>query len=190
MTTDDYVALITSEHRQQPNFQASVRAMVQGFADGTDLLRVLIAKYHVDTAVGEQLDTVGMWVGVSRRVPIPLTDVYFTWDGTVATGWGQGQWKGLFDPGTGIVELGDEDFRLVIKAKIASNMWDGTVEQMMDILEFLLGFANVSIRDNQDMTYRVLYNESNLSAVQKALLLNDMLVLRPAGMTAIYQAII
>src|SRR3954469_23823422 len=126
MTTDDYVALLTSEHREQPNFQAAVRAMVQGFADGLDTLHAMLDKYNLDTAVGDQLDTIGLWVGVTRRVPVPITNVYFTWSGTVATGWSSGQWKGLFDPGTGLVMLGDSDFRLLVRAKIAANMWDGT----------------------------------------------------------------
>lgn len=187
MTTDTYVNLLTSEHRSQPNFQASVRAMVQGFSDATDALHAFIDKYNIDTATGDQLDTLGLWVGVTRRIPIPLADVYFTWGGTVATGWGQGQWKGPFDPGTGLVSLGDSDFRLLIKAKIAANMFDGTMEQMLGILEYLFGAPNIGLLDNQNMTYRINYNTTRLSAVQQALLTNDLLVLRPAGLTAIYQ---
>jgi hypothetical protein len=185
-TDDFYVALLTSEHRSQPNFQAAVRALVKGFADGTDILRGMIEKYNIDTAVGDQLDTIGLWVGVTRRVPIPLTDLYFTWDGTVATGWGQGQWKGPFDPGVGLVELGDSDFRLLIKAKIAANMYDGTIEQMLFILEYLFGAENIGLLDNMNMTYRINYNTARLSSVQQALLVNDLLMLRPAGISVIY----
>lgn len=189
MTTDDYVALLTSEHRQQPNFQAVVRAMVQGIADGIDTLKGMLDKFNLDTAIGNQLDTIGLWVGVTRRIPVALAGVYFTWSGTVATGWGQGQWKGPFDPGTGLVSLGDSDFRLLIRAKIAANMWDGTGEQMEAILDLLFGPTNVEFFDNQNMTYRILYNTTHLSAVQQALLTNDLLLLRPAGMSVIYQPI-
>lgn len=187
MTTDDYVALLTSEHRSQPNYQASVRAMVQGFADGIDQLHALLALYDLDTATGDQLDTIGLWVGVTRRVPVALTGKYFTWSGTVATGWNQGQWKGPFDPGTGIISLGDSDFRLLIQAKIEANMWDGTAEEMDRILDLLFGAVNVSFRDNVDGTFKIRYSLTALSAVQQALLTSDLLALRPAGIEIIYE---
>lgn len=187
MPTDEYVALLTSEHRSQPNFQAAVRVMVQGFADGRDLLRTLLGKYALDTAVGDQLDTIGLWVGVTRRVPVPLVNLYFTWGGTVATGWNQGQWKGPFDPGTGIVSLGDEDFRILIRAKIEANMWDGTAEEMDAILDLLFGAVNVSFRDNSDGTFKIRYSLTALNAVQQALLTSDLLALRPAGIEVIYE---
>jgi Protein of unknown function (DUF2612) len=188
MRTDDYVALVTSEHRGAILFQAVVRAMTQGLADGTDALKALLGLYDLDFAIGDQLDTIGLWVGITRRVPVPITDVYFTWDGTVATGWGQGQWKGPFDPGTGIVELGDSDFRLMIRAKIAANMWDGSAQQLSEILVNLFGTAgNVTFIDNQNGTYRINYDTQELSAVQQALLINDFLLLRPAGISVTYQ---
>jgi hypothetical protein len=187
MTTDDYVALLTSEHRSQPNFEATVRTMTQGFADSIDMLRGLLAQFDLDVAVGDQLDTIGLWVGVTRRVPVPIADVFFTWDGTVATGWKRGQWKGLFDPAEGIVSLSDSDFRLFIRAKIAVNAWNGTAEQMADILAFLFGEGAVVMRDNQDMTIRVIYDDSALSSVQAALLTNDLLLLRPAGVLVTYE---
>lgn len=179
--TDDYVALITSEHRGAPRFEAAVRALTQGFADATDAVLDMLAKHDLDIAVGDQLDTIGLWVGVTRRVPVPLVGVFFTWADTVATGWSSGQWKGPYDPGTGVVMLGDSDFRLLIRAKIGANMWDGTSEQMDQILSILFLPTNVWHYDMQNMTLRIQYKVSALSAVQQALLTGNILTLKPAG---------
>lgn len=179
--------VVTSEHRGAPRFDASLRALIGGIAEAADLGRTLAALHDLDAAVGDQLDTVGLWVGVTRRVPIPLAGMFFTWSGTVDTGWARGQWKGPTDPGTGIVELSDADFRLFIRAKIAANSWDSSMQQIKDILDFLFPFA-VSMRDNQDGTARIIYNTARMSAVQQALLTGDLLALRPAGITYIYQA--
>jgi len=79
----DYLALITSEHNQKPNFVAVVSAFVQGFADETATISSIIGLYDLDTAVGSQLDTIGLWVGQSRDLLEPISGVYFSFD-TVA----------------------------------------------------------------------------------------------------------
>jgi hypothetical protein len=187
-STDDYIALVTSEHRGKALFEAAVRAFVQGFVDNNNAVFGMLAAYDLDTAVGDQLDTIALWVGVVRRVPVPITNVYLTWSGTVQTGWGQGVWKGPFDPGTGLVSLGDADLRLLIRAKIAANMWDGTSEQLDAILEILFGPTAVKHYDLQDGTYRITYSQSALSGVQQALLINNFLLLKPAGVGIVYVA--
>lgn len=191
MTTDTYVALLTSEHRSQPLYAAAVRAMVQGFSDGYDTLQALLDLYNIDYAVGDQLDTIARWVGVIRAVPVPLTNVYFTWGGTVQTGWGVGVWKGPTDPGTGIVTLGDSDFRTLIRAKIMANSWDGSADGLRDIFTALFG-TGVSFVDTQNQSYNVKYKTTGLdalSAVMQTLLINDFLAVRPSGISVTYTAI-
>lgn len=188
-STDDYAALITSEHRGMPRFEAAIRTLTQGFADAAAVARDMLAKHDLDIAAGDQLDTLGLWVGVTRRVPVPLTGYYFTWADTVATGWSSGQWKGPFDPGSGIVLLGDSDFRLLIRAKIAANMWDGTNEELDQILSILFNPTNVWHYDIQNMQLRITYKQAQLSAVQKALLTGDVLAIKPAGVKIVYVAV-
>lgn len=188
MPTDAYIALITSEHRGQPLFAAAVRTMVQGFSDGYDTLSGLLDQYDLDRATGDQLDTIGLWVGVVRAVPVPLVNVYFTWSGTVQTGWSVGQWKGPTDPGTGVVSLGDTDFRLLVRAKIMANMWDGSADGLRDIFNALFG-TGVTIVDNQDLSYTVKYQTTGinaLSSVMQTLLTHDFLAVRPAGISVVY----
>jgi hypothetical protein len=74
-----YQNLVTSEHKDKPNFMAMIAATVQGSVDLQNILPVWPSLFDVYTAVGDQLDKLGEWIGVKRNIPIPLTGVYFTW---------------------------------------------------------------------------------------------------------------
>jgi len=122
----DYTALITSEHRDKPRFMGTVGALVQPIVDQMNVLQSMPAKFDLDNSVGVQLDDVGLWVGVSRKIRTPLTGIYFSFD-IAGLGFDQGTWKGPFDPDTGLTVLDDDTYRLVIRAKIGANHWDGTL---------------------------------------------------------------
>lgn len=147
----DYSGLITSEHNQRPKFMAVVEALAQPMVDLQNVLGSMPGEFDLDSAVGAQLDAVGEWVGISRVVNTPLTGVYFSFD-TAGLGFDQGVWKGPFDPDTGLTRLDDETYRLVLRAKIGANHWDGTLESSKAILNaiFSVGDAPVSIHANAE----------------------------------------
>lgn len=202
-----YTALITSEHNQQPNFMASLTAVLQPFADLIQVLGSIQPLYDVDEAVGVQLDTVGLWVGQSRDLTAPLANVYFSW-GTPGLGWGEGTWKGPFDPTTGLIALPDDTYRILIYATIAANQWDGTIPQAYEIWETVFqsgqpildqdgnpildedgneildgAAAPILIQDNGDMSMYLALMSSppDINAVTIALLTNGYFRLKPAG---------
>lgn len=121
-----YLQLITSKHYGKPKFMNTVAITLQPFADLMFQLNSLSAKFDLDVAAGDQLDAIGEWVGVQREISTPLVGVYFSLDsGTL--GLDQGTMQGPFDPTTALVSLPDDSFRTLIRARIASNQWDGTV---------------------------------------------------------------
>lgn len=134
----EYTALITSEHRDKPRFMAVVGALVQPLVDQMNVLQSMPGKFDLDNAVGVQLDDVGLWVGVSRKIRTPLTGIYFSFD-IDGLGFDQGTWKGPFDPDTGLTVLDDDTYRLVIRAKIGANHWDGTLASSAAILNSIFG---------------------------------------------------
>ena len=129
----DYTGLITSEHNQRPKFMAVVEALTKPMVALQNLLGGMPDVFDLDKAVGVQLDAVGLWVGIARRVATPLTGVYFSLD-TAGVGFDQGNWKGPFDPDTGLTLLDDDTYRLVLRAKIGANHWDGTLGSTAAIL--------------------------------------------------------
>ena len=155
MTADvtPFLNNITSEHRDKSLFVQMVTATVQPFADMIAQFNLIPSLYNVDVAVGQQLDTVGQWVGVSRFLITPLTGVYFAFD-TAGVGFDEGVWQGPYDTTTGLFELPDDSYRLVIKARILNNNWDSTKLNAYAIANVLFGPAgfNYYIEDYGDLT--------------------------------------
>lgn len=121
-----YLDKVPSANRHQPKFIASLSAILQPFVDNVDTLDLLPLRFDLDTARGDQLDKLGQWIGPSRILPVPLTNVYFTLD-DLDLGLGFGSLQGPFDPLTGLVSLPDESYRTLLKATVISNQWDGTI---------------------------------------------------------------
>ena len=187
MTTDEYLALVTTEHQHRPKFMATVEATVAPFAALQSLMRSYIPAFDVDSAVGKQLDIVALWIGVTRAVAVPIEGFYFSWDDTAANGWDAGVWKGLGDPDSGFVNLPDDLFRSVLKAKIEANQWKGDIPGAYRILDAAFGAGdNITLKDNQDMTMTVTVGAGALAPVQEAVLTQGYIPIKPAGVSAAY----
>lgn len=187
MTNEEYLNLITSEHRGREKFEATVLAGVSPFSKLQTVMLALPADFEIDAAIGVQLDAVGVWVGRSRRIAKPITGVYFTWDNLSSDGWDFGVWKGQFDPDSGLVELPDESYRVLLKAKIAANRWDGTIPGAYDVWANIFGAdSELVLQDNQDMTMTIGVSGVSLSSIEKELLFGGYLPLSPAGVRVSY----
>lgn len=189
MTNKEYLNLITSEHRGKEKFEATVVASVSPFSKLQFVMQKLPADFDIDQAVGLQLDAVGAWIGRSRRIDTPLVGVYFTWDDLESNGWDSGIWKGAFDPDSGLVDLPDDAYRLLLKAKIASNKWDGTIPSAYKIWSDVFTDSYLIIQDNQDMSMMVGIAGNPLSIVDQAMLINGYIPLKPEGVRIQYYAI-
>lgn len=187
---DAYLALVTSQHRHRPRFMAVTEALLAPLCAVDDLLQGLRRAFDLDQAVGVQLDQVGEWIGRSRRLRIPLTDVYFAWD-TEGVGWEQGAWMGRYDPATGMVSLPDDVYRTLLRAKVAANSWDGTVPGAYAVWEaaFAATGSIILIQDNQDMSMAVGIAAVPPDAVTQQLLLQGYIPLKPEGVRVSYYAI-
>ena len=194
---EEYSALITSEHADKPKFVSTVELAVAFFSPLSSMQIFTeyftsidpIEPYAGDGAYGVMLDWIGQWVGITRRVPVPITGVYFTWDDTAATGWDSGVWQGEFDPDSGIVELPDEDYRILIRAKIVANNSNGTTQDIYNILDAAFPGIVIDITDNLDMTMEVTYTIADFTPVQRALLINDLIPIKPAGVGITYTGV-
>lgn len=178
----DYTIIITSQHRDKPKFMAMAEYLAQTFVDSQNEVLATPAYFDLDDAVGKQLDDIGEWVGLSRQVRIPIAGVYFSFD-EEGVGWDLGVWKGEFDPDLGVTSLDDETYRLMIRAKIGANHWDGTLEQYQEILTsvFVGSASQVFGIDYQDMTMDVAIVGEEPSALLKALLTQGYFPLKPAA---------
>lgn len=182
MTTTDYLRLLTNQHRERPRFLASVAAMVSPLVALANVMRGFPQDFDVDTAVGKQLDTIGLWVGRTRKVAVPLEGVFFTWDDLTTDGWDAGVWQGEFESPFTLNTLNDSQFRKVLYGKISANNWKGDVAGAYATLRAAFGAnGTILILDNQDMTQTVLVNVGALTAVERALLFGGHVPIKPAG---------
>lgn len=150
---NEYTDLIAGYHVGKDKFQQWVFTLTEPLRIARERLAALRDDFDVDKAVGPQLDAIGVRVGVSRSLPMTLTDVYFALDDVDGIGLDLGVWKGTYDPVDGTATLDDEIYRSVIKAKIAQNHWDGTRGTLPDFLSEVLGYFGqpAKILDLEDL---------------------------------------
>lgn len=151
----DYVDLITSEYATKEKFNSYVAAFLEMIEPAYQCLDNFNMLFELDTAVGDQLDKCGQLVALSRELP-------------------------LSDPDIPSI-LPDSLFRIVIKARILSNFWDGTMQGWNNIIKAIFPNAAYAIIDNQDMSINVVMIDPSASTALVALLFNGYIIPKPAG---------
>lgn len=157
---DKYLDLITSQHKTQHKFKAWLSSALNTADDGIATTKGIPDLFDVDTAVGVQLDTIGELVGRSRTLDFQPTD------------------------GSSPV-LDDTYFRLIIKTKIATNQWDGTLPQIRELWQSIFPELLLVIIDNQDMSISLAVVGIS-SQLEKDLVANGYILPKPAGVRANY----
>lgn len=160
----EYLALITSEHRDKPRYAALISLYGQFFADTRNVLDSMTAAFDVATAVGQQLDYLAAWVGASRTITVEPSEAY-----PAASAY-------QFD-------LSDDQLRRLVQARGLANRWDGTPEMVVDILALFYGPSGTAaaILDNQDMSISLILAGTRPPAEEAAILAQMILPLKPAG---------
>lgn len=178
----EYLNLITSEHRDKPKFVAMMSLILQGLADAKAVAQSLPTVFDLDTAVGVQLDTVGLWIGRTRILRVPISNVYFSWD-TPGLGWEQGVWYKTGDPTDSVASLPDEQYRTLLRAVAAANAWDGSIPDAYRVWGILFAGTGygIIIIDNQDMSIDLGIYGHVPDALTTALFQGGYLDLRPEG---------
>lgn len=148
-----YLALITSQYQICSMFLSWLQGYLQKYDDVANVVATYEGEFDIDAARGVQLDTLGLIVGVGRLVP--------------------------FQP-TGIVSplLDDDTYRILIKAQIARNHWDGRINSLQDIWAQLFPSGRIIINDNQNMTATVIVS-GTFSSILQDLISNGFIVPRP-----------
>lgn len=180
MNDQDYLNLLPSAFRQKPKFTAMIQACVAIPIQIQTLLALFTTKFDLDTATGQQLDVIGLWVGVSRQVLIPSNNIYFTWDGLYILGWDFGSWQPNLAPAD-ITVLPDATYRTLLRAKIAANKWDGTTGGAYAVWASIFPLFTVLIIDYQNMSYDIAIVGGIVDSLTLALMTGGYIPLKPEG---------
>jgi len=178
---DDYLNLFAAQHRQQPDLIAMASAVLNPLISLQQTLESIVPQFDLDVAIGAQLDVLGQWVGVSRQVNIPISGVFFSWDGVDSSvGWDFGTWIGANDPST-ITTLPDDTYRTLIRARIAANKWDGTTNGAYTAWESAFPTLNILIQDNLNMSYDLIVVGEIVDSLTQAIITGGYIPLKPEG---------
>jgi Protein of unknown function (DUF2612) len=157
-----YLNLFTSQYK------GSAYRFINGWAqkawtpldDLTNCLSFLSGQYDLDVAQGVQLDDLGQLIGQSRTVGFQPT--------------------GSVSP-----TLDDDTYRILLKARVAINSWDGRLVSLYGIWKGLFPGGSLVINDNQNMTATIIVSGTFTSIIVD-LITNGYIVPRPEGVEYTY----
>lgn len=192
-TPSPYPNFITSEHNQKPNFMALVAMLCGSMYEATQVTQSLVPAFSLETAMGAQLDIVGLWVGQSRVIPGILIAGFFGFS-ELSSGLPDGlqqPFGELINPSIGGVffELGgtaagtttlnDAQYLTILKARIARNQSNGTLTALEQALLFIFG-VGCKVVDNGTKSLAITVT-SPITPVDQSLLTGLDILPRPAG---------
>jgi len=127
MMLQDYLDLFPSPGNSKPLFMDWESANLKPIVDLQDFLNQIPSDFDLQTAVGVQLDIIGQLIGQPRTVD-------FTPEGGVSP------------------VMNDDNYRLILLAKILKNNWKGTKQEIYDFWKTYFPKYAILIDDNQDMS--------------------------------------
>jgi hypothetical protein len=177
-----YQGLVTSQYANSDNFLATIAANVAPLCELQRLAFDLIGSLSVSAAIGNQLDWIGQWVGVGRVCVVEVIGDFFTWNTTPSEGYNAAPWIGDGDNTSYSITLDDDQYRIVINAKIYANQCGYTKPDIYQILRIMFpdDIDDIHVIDNLDMTMDVNYPIA-MSNDNKTILLSQIVPIKPAG---------
>lgn len=180
-TLDTVPNRIYAQYRAKPKITAWLNICREMGLQLSDVYAAIRQTYNIDTQVGEQLDVIGRIVVIDRSYTgsVDLTVYECNADGECEAGDTSIQLSATnMDQDASV---SDELFRLIIRAKIAKNTSDGTIESILSACNVLLPSAGFDVLlDNEDMSFSLEFS-GDLSNVERWALLNVNLIPKPQG---------
>lgn len=126
MNKTAYLNLVTYRNSLKEKYMAFMDLILDQPMGSASVTDSILFAFDLDNACGKNLDIIGDLVGVDRLLP--------------------------FVPTTGTREMNDDEYRMLIRLKIARNVWDGRNEYIKTIYNEIFPALNITYMDNQDMT--------------------------------------
>ncbi|MGC3003538.1 DUF2612 domain-containing protein [Streptomyces sp. G35A] len=193
---DEARSRYTIQFEDQPVFDKYVQLLLSEFQEIQQQYKALMQERSLDTAVGAQLDLLGAIVGQDRMLVNVDIFEFFGFDAVPnSLGFGtldDSSVGGIFydanNPRFGNVELNDDLYRLLIKAKIVKNVTRATPEDIMRFANFVFNTEGSTIQDEGEAAFRLMVGRQ-LSAIERSLLTyvdktseyNSYLLPKPVG---------
>jgi hypothetical protein len=201
---DEARTRVTDQFKDKPTFDKYLDLILRGSLELQETLQQLQQLRSVDTATGVNLDNIGEIVGIPRGLLSAELFYYFgnrDLDQIIANPQA-GKYGSLTDSSIGSPwyslnaplgisrEPSDEEYRLIIKAKIIKNRTLARPEDVIEAYKFLFGTSQVVIDEFAPAKVRIGIGKI-LSSVERGLLFNlqgsGSLLPKTAGVNYQYQ---
>ena len=157
----DYLAqtaeLTTSQFKERDVLNRYLTLLMQGQVELQLVLKALMQERSLDDAQGAQLDVIGRIVGQPRQLFDSVIIRYFGFTGAAGSSPYKsasnitrtfGPWKSVKDSLLGFRELGDEEYRRLIKLKIIKNTSNASITSFSDGVAILFGVENIDYQED------------------------------------------
>jgi hypothetical protein len=191
ITIFDIWTTVISQYANSPILSQLCTDMGQYFDQTVDFDSFYDTIWNVDTAIGYGLDVWGRIVGVGRVLHVASPGRYFGFE--EAGGSEDGFNQSPFFTGQTLTDnfyLSDDAFRILIFAKALSNICDGSIKAINQLLLNLFpNRGNAYVVDNLDMTMVYTF-EFSLTPVEAAIMAQSGVLPNPVGVgTSIVQSV-
>lgn len=174
----DYLTVARSRYTQQfkdkPVFDAYIKIVIQEIEELQAAFKDLKQLRDLDNAVGTQLDLIGAIVGQPRLLVDFALFPLFGFDGaTNAQEFGSiadpllgGVWKSVSDKEGQDFLLDDDDYRFILRARIAANISNTSPQGVMDSVNYILQRTDTEIEEVQP-AHVVITHYGTLTSLQE-----------------------
>jgi len=196
-TTIDHKSLaesrLATQYRDSLKLIAYIKALLHEANTLESVLRDLLEKRWIDTAVGVNLDILGSIVGQSREfIDAEVFDYFGFADNPIAQSFGTlsdigigGRFRALGEETQGIRLLTDDEYRIFIKARILRNSTSSTPEEIITQFRFLFDSPIIVIREGLKASYEISIGR-RLSLNEKSIISQTNIVPKTAGVSVSY----
>ena len=191
--TNEYLGLVTSQHRQKTRFIESIRVAITPIVGCQNLLSKMSELHDLETATGNCLEQLALWTGTPLIIPSAAQLEYFGFiDQENAMTFGEtddpsigGYFRESGQSGTGGLTPTGDFLRRLIKARILKNKSTGNINETKPILELALNHSHFKVFDNKDMTVTFKNLATQFTTMQRILV--QMFFPLPAGVELIIE---
>jgi len=182
ISTFDVWSTVISQYANSPILDGIITAFNAAIDQTVDIDNFYDMIWNVLTAVGYGLDVWGRIVNIPRTLNVPQSGSFLGFGAGGVSPW-TGFGAGSFYAGVSLsnnIMLNDQQYRSVVLAKAATNIWDGSIPGLNAILLALFkGRGQVYAADNQTMSITYTFSFP-LSAVDAAIVTSAALP-QPTG---------
>ena len=143
-----------------------------------DVFQDIRTSYNIDTATTDELNVIGRIVVIDRGFEGQIIFDPFRWGS--GSRWGGSGIRHMTPVGAGSMEVSNDIYRILIKAKIAKNNSDATIEGILQSIATITDIQAVRLLDYEGMSFAVEFGET-LDSVTRFALNNFNVIPKPQG---------